>query len=174
MSTTPPPSQTPAGWYNDPSGSPNLRYWDGVQWTEHTGALPPQQKDAVTETIDSVGKAFQNSKGSQVVTLPAPYAVAFDATARSLPAAKMSLRSADQASGVIIASTSISLMSWGEDITIRLQGNEDGDTTSLWMESKLKFGLVNWGKHDQNFKNVVNAVMAQLQGPPPPQTPPPS
>src|SRR4051794_14584777 len=24
------------GWYPDPSGSPNWRYWDGTQWTEQT------------------------------------------------------------------------------------------------------------------------------------------
>lgn len=41
-------SNTPAGWYADPQGTPNLlRYWDGTQWTEHTNPgqvpLPPQQ-----------------------------------------------------------------------------------------------------------------------------------
>lgn len=29
MSTT-----TPAGWYPDPSGGPNQRWWDGIQWTD--------------------------------------------------------------------------------------------------------------------------------------------
>jgi hypothetical protein len=28
-------STTPAGWYHDPSGRFELRYWDGNQWTEH-------------------------------------------------------------------------------------------------------------------------------------------
>lgn len=28
--------QTPAGWYPDPQGAPQQRYWDGNQWTEHT------------------------------------------------------------------------------------------------------------------------------------------
>jgi len=28
-------SSTPAGWYHDPSGRYELRYWDGSQWTEH-------------------------------------------------------------------------------------------------------------------------------------------
>ena len=36
--------QTPAGWFNDPSGSGRLRYWDGATWTEHyapgTAAAP--------------------------------------------------------------------------------------------------------------------------------------
>ena len=28
-------SQTPAGWYPDPTEQHTLRYWDGTQWTEH-------------------------------------------------------------------------------------------------------------------------------------------
>ncbi|WP_180985879.1 DUF2510 domain-containing protein [Streptomyces sp. CB02959] len=31
----------PQGWYQDPSGAPVLRWWDGYRWTEHTQA-PPQ------------------------------------------------------------------------------------------------------------------------------------
>jgi uncharacterized membrane protein YhaH (DUF805 family) len=29
-----------AGWYQDPSVSTQLRYWDGQQWTEHTAPAP--------------------------------------------------------------------------------------------------------------------------------------
>jgi hypothetical protein len=28
-------SATPAGWYPDPSGRYEMRYWDGDKWTEH-------------------------------------------------------------------------------------------------------------------------------------------
>ncbi|MEV0318508.1 phospholipid scramblase-related protein [Streptomyces sp. NPDC050658] len=32
-------SNTPAGWYPDPQGAPQLlRWWDGSQWTQHTSA----------------------------------------------------------------------------------------------------------------------------------------
>ncbi|MSZ76323.1 MAG: DUF2510 domain-containing protein [Actinobacteria bacterium] len=34
--TTPvPPPPTPATWAPDPYGRHELRYWDGMQWTEH-------------------------------------------------------------------------------------------------------------------------------------------
>ncbi|MFT4082200.1 MAG: DUF2510 domain-containing protein, partial [Nocardioides sp.] len=33
-------SQTPAGWYVDAQGT--TRWWDGVQWTEHTQPPVPQ------------------------------------------------------------------------------------------------------------------------------------
>jgi hypothetical protein len=39
MSSTPPP--TPAGWYTDPGGSGQLRWWDGAAWTAHLAAPPP-------------------------------------------------------------------------------------------------------------------------------------
>jgi hypothetical protein len=177
--------QTPAGWYMDPSGSNNVRYWDGAQWTEHVGAPPPQQPtidQTVNQTVDSVATAFQNSKGSQVVLLSAPYAEAFEATLQALPTINMSIKGADAANGVITASTGISLASWGEDLTIRLAAAEGGQGTNLWMESKMKFGLVNWGKHEKNFQAVANAVQARLAGGggpvqaqdvPPPGTPPP-
>lgn len=37
-------SNTPAGWYPDPQGAPQLlRWWDGSQWTEHTNPADQQQ-----------------------------------------------------------------------------------------------------------------------------------
>jgi Protein of unknown function (DUF2510) len=36
----PQPAPGPAGWHPDPSGTPNLRYFDGQQWTAHTAPQP--------------------------------------------------------------------------------------------------------------------------------------
>ena len=38
-------SGTPAGWYHDPSGRFELRYWDGTQWTEHVSRAGTQFTD---------------------------------------------------------------------------------------------------------------------------------
>lgn len=38
--------QVPAGWYSDPSGRFELRYWDGNEWTEHVARNGQQYTDA--------------------------------------------------------------------------------------------------------------------------------
>ena len=34
--------QPPAGWYPDPNGTGNWRWWDGQSWTDHVQAPAPQ------------------------------------------------------------------------------------------------------------------------------------
>jgi hypothetical protein len=42
----PAPSPTvPAGWYADPAGRFELRYWDGGTWTEHVSRAGQQFTD---------------------------------------------------------------------------------------------------------------------------------
>jgi hypothetical protein len=38
-------SAAPAGWYADPSGRYELRYWDGGTWTEHVSRAGQQYTD---------------------------------------------------------------------------------------------------------------------------------
>ena len=40
-----PESSVPAGWYADPSGRYELRYWDGNAWTEHVSRAGQQFTD---------------------------------------------------------------------------------------------------------------------------------
>jgi uncharacterized protein YbjQ (UPF0145 family) len=37
------------GWYADPQGSGQLRYWDGAAWTEHVQPMPQQAGDGAGE-----------------------------------------------------------------------------------------------------------------------------
>ena len=36
MTVNPTASAAPAGWYRDPLGIPQLRWWNGIGWTNHT------------------------------------------------------------------------------------------------------------------------------------------
>jgi hypothetical protein len=38
MTGTDPAASIPPGWFADPSGEQRMRWWDGVQWTEHVSA----------------------------------------------------------------------------------------------------------------------------------------
>jgi hypothetical protein len=35
MTVNPTNSAAPAGWYRDPLGIPQLRWWNGIGWTNH-------------------------------------------------------------------------------------------------------------------------------------------
>jgi uncharacterized protein YxjI len=86
------PPTTPAGWYPDPAGRHEHRYWDGAQWTDHVsshgrqsvdpptgaGAVPTVNRPAekITRDVEKVvgsGAAFGNAAapgGGTVFTEP--------------------------------------------------------------------------------------------------------
>ena len=41
-------THTPAGWYPDPSGRYEMRYWDGLAWAEHVSRQGQQFTDPPT------------------------------------------------------------------------------------------------------------------------------
>ncbi|MCE9621311.1 MAG: DUF2510 domain-containing protein [Actinomycetia bacterium] len=43
-----PTPAVPAGWYADPAGRFDLRYWDGSAWTEHVSRAGQQYTDSPT------------------------------------------------------------------------------------------------------------------------------
>ena len=51
--------QTPAGWYPDPLGLPQLRWWDGQGWAEHTSEArrPLREQQPRTMFADFVAEA---------------------------------------------------------------------------------------------------------------------
>ncbi|WP_069886397.1 phospholipid scramblase-related protein [Streptomyces luteocolor] len=60
-------SNTPAGWYSDPHGAPQLlRWWDGSQWTEHTSPDPQgQAAQAQAQQVPQQAQAPQTPPAQQ-------------------------------------------------------------------------------------------------------------
>lgn len=53
--------QAPAGWYPDPHGHQELRYWDGSQWTQYVGSRGPG--GAVVPVADAPASAPSPTAG---------------------------------------------------------------------------------------------------------------
>ncbi|MFC6084261.1 DUF2510 domain-containing protein [Sphaerisporangium aureirubrum] len=67
-------TQTPAGWYPDPYGSPQLRWWDGTQWTDATHPIEGTQGQGPVSTGQwaQPGTGPQPAPGSGPQGQPAP------------------------------------------------------------------------------------------------------
>ena len=61
--------QTPAGWYADPGGSGQQRYWDGARWTERmfAGGHAPETGSAPGSTVDRI--RFTSTLGGRIVVV---------------------------------------------------------------------------------------------------------
>ncbi len=57
-------SQQP-GWYDDPRESDLLRYWDGVQWTNHTSPRQRPNLDRTAQNLSDAGGAHGSGDGGQ-------------------------------------------------------------------------------------------------------------
>jgi hypothetical protein len=54
VSTTPEPF-APAGWYRDPLGLPQLRWWNGMMWTNQIEDPHPEVQVATGYRVELVG-----------------------------------------------------------------------------------------------------------------------
>jgi Protein of unknown function (DUF2510) len=76
MTAAPPP--TPAGWYPDPAGGPNQRWFDGTEWTNRY--LPPPPHAAPPRAVPESGRitihygfallAILSALGTLVIGIP--------------------------------------------------------------------------------------------------------
>jgi hypothetical protein len=113
---------------------------------------------------------------SQPMQFPQPYEVVFRTLTEILPSqCKMQIRRADGATGIIEAASSAGMLTWGENLVIRVGASGDAATV-VQIDSSLKFGLVAWGKHQKNFDAVFGALSSRLGVAPTPlpPTPPPA
>jgi hypothetical protein len=48
-------SNAPAGWYHDPLGLPQLRWWNGMMWTNHIEEPRPETQVSGRYAVELVG-----------------------------------------------------------------------------------------------------------------------
>ena len=80
--------QTPAGWYPDPLGLPQLRWWDGQGWAEHTSEArrPLREQQARTIFAEPEQPVFEEPLVDEPVAEPeAPTADAGEPVVPSTP-----------------------------------------------------------------------------------------
>ena len=54
-SSAPTASLAPAGWYRDPLGLPQLRWWNGMMWTNQIEDDNPEVQISTAFSVDLVG-----------------------------------------------------------------------------------------------------------------------
>lgn len=65
---------TAAGWYPDPTGRYEHRYWDGHRWTDHVGSDGQQQVDPLVPHPSSEGSAATHGERTSQLTSGPPAA----------------------------------------------------------------------------------------------------
>lgn len=55
---------TPAGWYSDPAGTPQQRYFDGTDWTEHYQPPPSAYERELLETAKAQRRAAERTSSN--------------------------------------------------------------------------------------------------------------
>lgn len=63
---------TPQGWYPDPTGRFEHRFWDGARWTEHVGASGQQSVDPITAADAGGERASSAQNVPEQGTAPVP------------------------------------------------------------------------------------------------------
>ena len=86
----------------------------------------------------------------------------FQTVVNVLPSVKkMKIKSADQNTGRIEASSGMSMASWGESIIVEVWEHSPGQA-GVRVTSQLKAQLVDWGKNKKNIAAVFNAITGAL------------
>jgi hypothetical protein len=53
----------PAGWYQDPANPANVRWWNGLTWTDHVELKPTDQQAASAGTLALEARAMERQHG---------------------------------------------------------------------------------------------------------------
>jgi hypothetical protein len=91
------------------------------------------------------------------------YDAVFRAVCDAAVAQGMVVTAADPASGGIQLKTNMTMMTWGENLGVGVRPTPSG--TEVTITSSLKFGLVDWGKNNENIGNLFYRIGSLVAAP---------
>lgn len=94
------------------------------------------------------------------IEYPNSYDDVFNAVLQAIADCSFRKESVDMASGQIVASTDVSLRSWGERIEIRV--SEAGNGTKVSISSTPNAQIIDWGKSEENIERLFAAIERHL------------
>ncbi len=97
-------------------------------------------------------------------TYAGEYQAVFDSVVRVAPTVNLKVTSADPATGLITMTSGFSFSSWGEKVSVNVGQVTEG-SIQVDIQSKLKFGLVDWGKNKKNLNKLFFGVEQALATP---------
>lgn len=86
-----------------------------------------------------------------------PYGVVFDCVVQALGDLRWGIKQMDPTSGHILASISLTPLSWGEDVHIQVAESPPGQTW-VSLNSASKFAIFDWGKNRKNVDRFFARV----------------
>lgn len=98
-----------------------------------------------------------------------PYDTVINALPEVLTGASLKVQAVDPASGVVQAKRSMSMGSYGDNITVQL-GASGPAATSCTVRSEVVYGLIDFGHSKRQVKKVTDTIVAAFGGAPPPPT----
>jgi hypothetical protein len=135
----------------------------------HERAFPPLRQKlpyfyytAIFQIITGRGMSIASQSTRQ--KFPYSYDSVFDGLLKILPAVEMKVKTADKVIGRITASAGMSLLSWGENVSIVVE--RDGDlSTIVGIDSSLKMGtnIAGAHRHQKNFDKIIFELSRHLQ-----------
>lgn len=87
----------------------------------------------------------------------------FSALLSSLAASeKYTVKDSNKSARTVFVSTGVSWKSWGENLTLTVSPTSNG-FSEVAINSSSKFGVVDWGKNQENFNIILGLLATELQ-----------
>ena len=106
--------------------------------------------------------SFLQASKEQTLQYNADYARVFNAAVAAMqqnPGFVLMMQNPQ--TGVVSGETRLNMMSWGENILVRIVPMPQGGC-NVTVRSQLKYGVTSWGRNDKNIQALIQAINAQL------------